>query len=67
MTKIYAKFTGTNKSMGYQKGKKYHLNMIILKTGQLEICVSDYGPQTQEQPCVYANLHSLLSNWQILG
>lgn len=67
MTKVYARFIGKHKSLGYQKGKRYHLNMVILSTGELEVSPEGNQPNSNEQVCVYSNLHTMLNNWQVLG
>lgn len=67
MTKVYAKFIGANKSLGYLKGKKYHLNMMIIDKGELEVAPVGNTSESIEDVCVYASLHSFLSNWKVLG
>lgn len=68
LAKVYAKFDGRNKSLGYQKGKKYHLNFVVLENGQIEISVENFDPKrSEEEPCVYSTLHSFLANWKVLG
>ena len=67
VAKVYAKFTGKNRSLGYLKGKKYHLNMAILSTGLIEVAPEGNAPDSKEEPCQYATLHSFNANWQVLG
>lgn len=67
MLKVYARFQGKHGSLGYSRGKRYHLNFLILSTKQIEIAPQDWHPNAKEQVCVYSNLKTFTDNWKILG
>lgn len=68
MLKVYAKFKGADRSLNYRKGRKYHINFVILKDGSIEICDANYLPDNPNagQVCIYATLHSFLNNWAVI-
>ena len=69
MLKVYAKFKGANRSLNYRRNAKYHLNFIITNNNRVEICDANYTPDNPNagQVCIYASLHSFLSNWEVIN
>ena len=68
-SKIAAVFQGEHGSLGYKKGRMYHLELTtkpVVKNNSLGIVFCIKRCDSQLSVCEYSSIHTFLDNWSVM-